>query len=270
MLNGDVLTDVDVTAQLAQHEATGARGTLGLVPVEDPSAYGLVLMRDGGEVTGFLEKPGPDQTEGVLEFLISAGIYVLERSVVDLIEPDRNVSIEREIWPALVGEGLFGFADRSAYWLDIGTPQRYLQGTAAILEGHVQTSVASRLDAARQSVAPGALAEGVQVTGPAIVEGGARLEEGARLIGPAVVGANVRIGARAVVERSVVLDGAEIGAGAHVRDAILAPACVIGPRSVVEGETVLGEGVRVGADNHLGRGIKVFPGTALPDGAISF
>jgi mannose-1-phosphate guanylyltransferase len=270
MLNGDVLTDADITAQVARHEATGARGTLGLVPVEDPSAYGLVLTREGGEVTGFLEKPGPDQLEGVQEYLISAGIYVLERSVLDLIEPGRNVSIEREVWPALVGNGLFGFADRGAYWMDIGTPQRYLQGTGDILEGHVRTSVADRLDAARQAVPAGALAEGAQVTGPAIVGGGARLEDGARLVGPAVVGADVRIGAAAVVERSVVLDGAEIGPGAHVRDSILAPACVVGARTVVEGGAVLGEGVRVGADNHLGRGIKVFPGTALPDGSISF
>ncbi len=270
MLNGDVLTDADITAQIAQHEATGARGTLGLVPVEDPSAYGLVLTQGGGEVTGFLEKPDPDELEGVDEYLISAGIYVLERSVLDLIEPDRNVSIEREIWPALVGDGLYGFADRAAYWMDIGTPQRYLQGTADILEGHVQTSVGGRLDTARQAVPAGALADGAQVTGPAIVEGGARVDAGARLVGPAVIGANVHIGERAVVERSVVLAGAEVGEGAHVRDAILAPACVVGPRTVVEGGTVLGEGVRVGADNHLGHGIKVFPGTALPDGAIRF
>ncbi|MBI5104097.1 MAG: bifunctional phosphoglucose/phosphomannose isomerase [Solirubrobacterales bacterium] len=82
MLNGDVLTDADVTAQIAAHEAAGATGTLGLVPVEDPSAYGLVLCDEGGAVTGFLEKPGPDELVGVRKYLISAGIYVLERSVL--------------------------------------------------------------------------------------------------------------------------------------------------------------------------------------------
>ncbi len=145
MLNGDVLTDVDVSAQIAQHERTGATGTLGLVPVQDPSAYGLVLTDADGAVTGFLEKPGPDQLGGVDEYLISAGIYVLERSVLDMIEPDRKVSIERKIWPALVGDGLYGYADRDAYWLDIGTPQRYLQGTGDILAGHVRTGVLERL-----------------------------------------------------------------------------------------------------------------------------
>src|SRR4051794_33051634 len=107
MLNGDVLTDMDLSAQLAQHERTGAKGTLALVPVEDPTAYGLVRIDDEGRVKGFLEKPSPDQID---TNLISAGAYILERSVVDLIEADRNVSIEREIWPQLVGDGLYGYA----------------------------------------------------------------------------------------------------------------------------------------------------------------
>src|SRR3954468_25087113 len=129
MLNGDVLTDVDVGAQLALHERCGATGTLGLVAVDDPSAYGLVLLDGDGAVTGFLEKPGPEELVGVRRYLISAGIYVLERSVLDLIPPDRNVSIEREVWPRLVGAGLYGAPAEHAYWMDIGTPERYLQGT---------------------------------------------------------------------------------------------------------------------------------------------
>ena len=133
MLNGDVLTDIDLTAQLAQHEQTGATGTLALVPVEDPSAYGLVRLRDDHSVEEFVEKPSADQID---TNLISAGAYVLERSMLDLIPPDRNVSIEREIWPQLVGNGLYGYA-AEAYWLDIGTPERYLQGTFDILEGNV-------------------------------------------------------------------------------------------------------------------------------------
>src|SRR3954453_23793601 len=132
MLNGDVLTDIDLTAQIAQHESTGAVGTLALVPVEDPSAYGLVRTNDDGSVSEFVEKPTADSID---TNLISAGAYVLERSVLDLIPPDSKVSIEREVWPRLVGEGLFAFA-REAYWMDIGTPERYLQGTFDILEGN--------------------------------------------------------------------------------------------------------------------------------------
>ncbi|HEX6390536.1 MAG TPA: NDP-sugar synthase [Solirubrobacteraceae bacterium] len=259
MLNGDVLTDVDVSAQIAQHERTGASGTLGLVEVDDPSAYGLVLRNSDHSVSGFLEKPGPEQLEGVDRYFISAGIYVLERSVLDLIEPDRNVSIEREIWPALVGNGLYGYGAEGAYWLDIGTPDRYLQGTADILSGAVQTAVSAS-----------DLASGPHVRGPVIVGDGAQFGAGAQVIGPAVIGAGVELGAGALVERSVVLDGGRIGEAAHVRDAILAPNVTLGAHTRVEGQAVLGEGVTLGGENVLARGVKLFPGTHLGDGAIKF
>src|SRR4051794_26431530 len=120
MLNGDVLTDLDLTAQIAQHESTGATATLALVPVDDPSAYGLVRVEDDGAVREFVEKPSADQID---TNLISAGAYVLERSILDLVAPDKNVSIEREIWPQLIGHGLFGFPAEAA-WLGICTPER--------------------------------------------------------------------------------------------------------------------------------------------------
>jgi mannose-1-phosphate guanylyltransferase len=104
MLNGDVLTDIDLSAEIAQHEQTGAVATLALVPVEDPSAYGVVDLNPDNSVRDFIEKPSPEEAPSNL---ISAGAYVLEREVLDLIEPERNVSIEREVWPALIGKGLY-------------------------------------------------------------------------------------------------------------------------------------------------------------------
>jgi mannose-1-phosphate guanylyltransferase len=269
MLNGDVLTDVDVGAQVRQHEATGAVGTLGMVAVEDPSAYGLVLLDEDNAVTGFLEKPGSDQLRDVDQYLISAGIYVLERRVLDLIPPARAVSIEREVWPRLVGEGLYGHPAQDAYWLDIGTPERYLDGTRDILAGHVETAVSERLDAERQDLA-GDVDPGARVTGPVIVEAGARVAAGARVIGPAVIGAGSELAPQAVVESAVVLHGCRIGPGAHVRRAILAGGVQIGANTIVEDGVVLGEGVEVGADCILSHGMKVFPHTTLPDGAIRF
>src|SRR3954466_9332398 len=103
MLNGDVLTDIDLTAQIAQHERTGAVGTLALVPVDDPSAYGLVRLEDDGAVTEFVEKPSADQVD---TNLISAGAYVLEKSLLDMVPPDKNVLIGRGVGPQLVGDGL--------------------------------------------------------------------------------------------------------------------------------------------------------------------
>src|SRR6202043_3802304 len=132
MLNGDVLTDIDLTEQIAQHERTGARATLALVPVADPTAYGLVVLEEDRSVRDFIEKPSPDAID---TNLISAGAYVLEREVLELVPPERSVSIEREVWPLLIGNGLFGYPSES-YWMDIGSPARYLQGPLDIIEGH--------------------------------------------------------------------------------------------------------------------------------------
>jgi len=242
MLNGDVLSDMDLTAQIAQHEATGAVGTLALVPVDNPSAYGLVRLNDDRSVQGFLEKPEPEEID---TNLISAGAYVLERSVLDLIAPDANVSIEREVWPQLVGHGLFAYP-HEAYWLDIGTPATYLQASLDLVAGRVPAAGLQAIGAGGE-VAPDATVGDDVVLGPA-----------------------VRIGAGARLERCVVLEGSTVGAGCRLTDCIVSPGVTLGDRTVVDGGAVLGEGVVVGADNVLTNGVRVFPGTTLPDGAIRF
>src|SRR4051794_27441945 len=265
MLNGDVLTDLDLTAQLAQHAATGATATLALVPVADPSAYGLVRLDGERRVREFVEKPRPDEID---TNLISAGAYVLERSVLELIEPDRPVSIEREVWPRLVGNGLFGFI-ADAYWLDIGTPERYLQGTFDIIEGNVATAVAERLGSGFLSVSEDAVIDG-RVVPPAVVERGVRIAAGAHVGSLVVLGDGVTVGRGSTVERSVVLQGAEIGAECVLRDCIVGPGVRIGDRTQVTNGAVLGEGVTIGAENVVTRGARVFPGVELPDGALRF
>jgi mannose-1-phosphate guanylyltransferase len=266
MLNGDVLTDIDLTAQLRQHEATGAKGTLALVPVEDPSAYGLVRTAEDGAVSEFVEKPSPDQID---TNLVSAGAYVLERSVVDMIEPDRNVSIEREIWPALVGDGLYGYADHDAYWLDIGTPDRYLQATFDIVEKHVKTEVAQRLGEGYLAIADDVEANG-RIVPPAVIERGCRLGDGAHIGSLVVLGPGVSVGRGATIERSVVMQGAEIGENCVLRDCVVAAGARIGAGTHVTGGAVLGEGVTVGADNMLTRGVRLFPNVEIPDGGVKF
>jgi mannose-1-phosphate guanylyltransferase len=265
MLNGDVLTDLDLTEQIAQHERTGASGTLALVPVPDPTNYGLVRLNENNSVREFVEKPSADQIDSNL---ISAGAYVLERDMVDLIQPDRAVSIEREIWPRLVGKGLYGFP-ADAYWLDIGTPERYLQGTFDIIEGNVQTDVLQRLGAGYISVADDAVTTG-RVIPPAVVERGCRVGAGAHVGSLVVLGAGVSVGDHARIERSVVLQGADIGTGCVLTDCIVGAGAHIGDRTVISGGAVLGEGVTVGADNILTAGMRVFPNTEIPDGAIKF
>ena len=236
MLNGDVLTDIDLSAQLEQHERTGARATLALVPVEDPSAYGLVRLAEDRAVTEFLEKPEASELD---TNLINAGAYVLGRDVLDVMpSAGTNVSIERDVFPQLVGRGLFGYPT-SGYWLDIGTPERYLQGTFDILSGAVETAVA----AGNHGVL---VLDGCEVAPSAT-------------IGPqAVIGPGVTVGEGAVIERSVVLEGARVGASSRLMDAIVAPRARIAEDCRVE-LAVLGEGVVVEAGSKLEPGARIFP-----------
>jgi mannose-1-phosphate guanylyltransferase len=265
MLNGDVLTDLDVTAQLALHEQRGARATLALTPVEDPSAYGLVRTREDGEVTGFVEKPAPDQID---TYNISAGIYVLERSVLELLRPDEPASIERDVFPRLVGGGLYAYVGEG-YWLDIGTPERYLEGTFDILEGTVATPVRDRMGDGFVCVEPGAKAAG-RVIPSALIERDCTIADTARIGGRAVLESGVRVGAHTTIERAVVLRGATIGANCTLRGCIVGAGAVVGDDTHIEGLAVLGEGVTIGERNVVTNGARVFPGVTIPDGGLLF
>ena len=265
MLNGDVLTDLDLTAQISQHERTGALATLALTPVEDPSHYGLVRIADGGEVTEFVEKPAPDQID---TRNISAGVYVLERAVLDMLEADRPASIERDVFPRLVGEGLFGCV-ADGYWKDIGTPERYLEGTFDILEGTVDTEVRERLGEAYLCVEDGVQNRG-RIIPSALVETGCRIAKGVRVGSRVVLEQGVTVGRNTTIERAVVLQGTEIGANCTLRGCIVAGGVRIGDGCVIEGLSVLGEGVTLGDFNTISNGARVFPGVTLPDAAIQF
>jgi mannose-1-phosphate guanylyltransferase len=266
MLNGDVLTDIDLTAQIAQHEATGASATLGLVPVEDPSNYGLVRLGEDNRVLEFLEKPPADAHVDVNT--ISAGAYVLERSVLELLEPDTPASIEREVFPRLVGQGLYGTV-HDGYWLDIGTPDRYLQGTFDILEGVVATEVQQRLGDSYLSIAADVVNDG-RIVPAAIVEPGCSIGAGAHIGGRVVLDRGVTIGAHTLVEHAVVLPGAAIGDHCVIRGAVVGPGVRVGDHTHIEGLAVLGEGVTIGAENVITNGARVFPGVEIPDGGIKF
>jgi mannose-1-phosphate guanylyltransferase len=184
--NGDVLTDLDLTALVSQHRRRGARATIALHRVDDPSAYGLVRTDGDGRVTAFVEKPSPGEVD---VDTINAGTYVLEPAVLELIEPGRAVSVEREVFPRLIGEGLYASVGEGR-WRDIGTPESYL---AANLEQ---------------------MPEGGLIDPLALVEPTADVTE-------SVVGAHARIGGDARIDRSVVLPGADVPAGARFQLAVV-------------------------------------------------
>ena len=205
VFNGDVVSSLDLTAMLTQHRATGARGTLALWEVADPSRYGVVELR-GTEILQFQEKPAPG-TE--LSQLINAGTYLLEPELLDLIPTGRKVSVEREIFPVVAGDGLHGFPF-GGYWVDAGTPESYLE--------------ANRLLLARQATVSH---RGAEIRGRALIADDAALD--GCVIGPdAVIGPGVQLTA-CEVRHSVVLGGVT------ARDAVIAEA-IVGPDITLAGD----------------------------------
>lgn len=265
MLNGDVLTDIDLSSQLADHERTGARATLALYPVEDPSAYGLVRLEADGAVREFLEKPSPDQID---TNNVNAGAYVLDKSVLDLLVYGEKASIERDVFPKLVGNGLYG-AVLDGYWMDIGTPQRYLDATFDILEGNVATEVGARMGSTYVCVEDEVFNEG-RIVPPALVESGCRIGRGARIGGRAVLEHGVVVGEGTIIEQAVVMAGAEIGAHCHLNGCIVGPGVKIGDHCTIDDLAVVGAGVSLGDGNTVSRGARLFPGVSLPERALLF
>jgi mannose-1-phosphate guanylyltransferase len=236
VLNGDCLTDLDLTAEIAQHESTGARATLALVAVEDTSSYGVVPTGPGGEVEAFLEKrPGPAPTNR-----INAGAYVLERSVVEVVPAGRAVSIEREVFPDLVGDGLYGF-DSDGYWIDIGTPERYLEATYDLLAGRVESELPPRDETASLVYEP-------------CITSGAR-------IGPlSVLGRHCSVGDGSTIERAVLHDSVRVGHDCEVVESVLAEGAAVGDRARVGPDVIVGAGAQVAAGAVVRPGERIAPG----------
>lgn len=220
VVNGDVLTDVDVARLVEFHRSRAAEATLHLTPVDDPSSYGVVALADDGRVERFVEKPAPGTAPSNL---INAGTYVLEASVLGRIAPGRKVSIERETFPTMVAEGrVFGMATDD-YWVDTGRPDPYRQANLDLLDGRrrLLTAVA--------------------------VEDGAVLGDGVS-IEHSLVSKGASVGAGAMVVDSVILPGATVGAGARVESSIVmgrvgSSASVV--HSVIGAEGVVADGERI-------------------------
>jgi mannose-1-phosphate guanylyltransferase len=269
VLNGDLLSDLDLSALIRGHEERGGVATLALSPVEDPKAYGLVRRAGGptapgarpaseeGEVLEFLEKPDPGQID---TDEVSAGAYVLERSLVTSIPAGRMVSIEREVFPRLVGQGLYGHR-LEGYWMDIGTPERYLQASWDILEGRVQSAAGMRLDGDGLLVEDGAQVDpGASVNPPALLEAEVAVAAGAAIGARAVICHGSEIGERATVSSSVVLGDCRIGPSASLNEAILAPGVEVGEGARVDAGAVVGEGARIEAGVAIAGRARVAPG----------
>lgn len=254
VLNGDILTDFDISAEIAQHEATGARATLALVPAEDPTAYGLVLTDDDRRVLEFREKPAPEDVPPNPR--INAGAYVLERDVMDLIEPGKAVSFEREVFPKLIGDGIYAY-DADGYWLDLGTPERYVEATRDLLDNKVSSWLSDSLAAEGKAVALTASTELGIIREPVAIDERVTVEAGATVGAYSVVGPDVKIAAHAAIAGSVLMRGCEVGEGADVAQALIGPNVTIGAGARIESDVVIGEGAKIERGAMIGAGSRI-------------
>ncbi|MFJ6675368.1 sugar phosphate nucleotidyltransferase [Actinosynnema sp. NPDC091369] len=246
VFNGDILSGVDLRAVVDTHRKAEADVTLHLVRVDDPRRFGCVPTDDDGRVTAFLEK-----TENPPTNQINAGCYVFRREVIEAIPAGRPVSVERETFPGLLAAGarVQGYVDAS-YWLDLGTPAAFVQGSADLVRG----------------VAPTAA---LALRGDAVILDGAEVDASAVVTGGATIGTNCTVAAGAVVDGSVLFDGAVVGEGARVERSVLGANSLVQAGAVVS-DAVIGDNAVVGARCELINGARVWPGVVLPEGGVRF
>ncbi len=248
VLNGDILTDADLTAMRRFHEARRARVTIFLTRVPDPRQYGLVETDADGRIRAFREKPAAG--EALAGDTVNAGVYLLDAALLGRIPRDRPVSIEREFFPALIAEGIpcFGWS-APAYWRDIGTPAAYLAAQMDLLEGRARSLLPPPGEPRDGSwIGPGGVAAAdARVVAPAVVGARVTLARGAQIGPSTVVGDGSTIGPDARVEGSVLWERVEVGQGAHLRD------CVIGAEA------------KIGAHARLGAGVVLEAGAVIPE-----
>jgi NDP-sugar pyrophosphorylase family protein len=246
ILNGDVLTDADVSAMRRFHEARGSRTTLYLQRVADPRPYGLVELAGDGRIRAFREKP--TTPEEITTDTINAGIYMIDTALLPRMARGRPVSVEREFFPALVADGIpaFGWIG-DAYWRDIGSPAAYRAAQMDLLDGRVRTPLTpAGEDHGGVWLGRGArVARTARLVAPTVIGAGATVEAGARVGPGAVIGGGTTIGAGARVEAAVVWDGVRIGAGAVLRE------CVVGARARIGAGAAVGAGTVLASDEEI-------------------
>ena len=259
VLNGDTFTDLDITAMIGFHRERKAKATIAIARVDDPTSYGLIETDTEGSVTRFLEKPSRSE---VTTNTVNVGTYVLEPDVLTQIPPQTEVSIEREVFPQLLAQGKPICAySASAYWIDIGTPEKYLQLHHDLLSGRSsQYAFASGeevLIGEQSHVHPTA-----QIKGPAMIGDNCSIGRNAKLTGPLVIGQGCTILEGGVINESVIWRNVRLGPRVNLKNSIVADNCRINSDSIVEG-SVLGDNVTVVNNYKLEPGSKIWPGTTV-------
>lgn len=225
VLMGDLLTDADLTAIVAEHKRKGALATIGLKAVDDVSQFGVALTNADGFITGFQEKPEP---KDALSNLASTGIYVFEPEVFEQIPPQGVYGFGRQLFPTLVKQGkpVFGFEIKS-YWSDVGTIHQYRLSNFDALEGRINVEF-SGIRTPQGYLAEGAVIEsGCNIDGLLLLGKNSRLESGVEVTGRVIVGDDCVVGKNARIADSVIWPGSNIEPGTILKDSVIGRDCVV-------------------------------------------
>ncbi|MGI8555404.1 MAG: sugar phosphate nucleotidyltransferase [Pyrinomonadaceae bacterium] len=235
VLNGDILTDVDLPAVIAQHKKHHSTATIVLTKVENPAAYGLVETGADGRVLRFLEKPVPDEINRLKINTINAGIYILEPKILEYIAENKNYSFEYNLFPDLLQkkENFRAFAANDDYWLDIGTHQRYLQAHQDLIAGRIKNFQVDQNNNFKISKA-------AAIDSASLIADGCVIKAGAKIFN-SVLGKNVIVEKEATVQNSVIWAGTKIGSSAEISNSIICNDCRIGKNVSVGDGSVLGD-----------------------------
>jgi mannose-1-phosphate guanylyltransferase len=261
VVNGDIFTDIDLTAMVNLHRQNKAIASIALASVDDPTPYGVVETDAENKVKRFLEKPSWDE---VTTNMINAGIYIMDTSILSYIPSNIFFTFERDVFSSLLEEGqaLYGYPSE-AYWTDIGTPEKYLNLHHDLLNRYdVDKSIKFE---GESSVHPSARIEGSVVIGK-----GCFIGKDSVIRGPAALGSVCRIEEAAVIEGAVLWQSCKVGKGAKLRNCVIASNCHIGENCEILDNCVLGDNVIIGKGNMLSQGIRIWPDKSIEPDAISF
>ena len=259
VFNGDVFTDMNLTAMLEMHRKKSAKATIALTPVEDPTMYGVVEADTNNRVKRFVEKP---KREAVTTNMINAGTYILEPDLLDYIPANQSYTFERGLFPLLLERGdPFYCFDSHGYWIDIGTPEKYMQVNKDLLSGKLTRIFPGTLYKKGVWVEEGCdIHPKAQIDGPAVIGHHCVIEAQAHIKGPSVIGPDCSIGSGSIVEKSIVWHNVVIGKGAKLQQCIIADAVLIGEGCDITAGCIIGNKVFIEQNTRMLPDTKIMPG----------
>jgi mannose-1-phosphate guanylyltransferase len=264
LLNGDILTDMSIRELVNFHKSNGAKITATLNEVDDPRHWGIVELDSQDRALSWQEKPAPEEARSNWG---NVGVWIFEPEIIDTIPAGRPVSLEKEIFPKLIAEGVpfYGYKYRG-YWKDIGTPDKYHQANRdalnKTLSNVLHENKNTKVDDSVFVGSSASLDNSVKFFGPVVIGENCQIEKNVVIKGPVVIGNHCKISEGCEISDSVIWDNVILGKG------VVAQRAIIGHRTIIEESCYLGEGAVISPDCHIGvslsKGTRIGPGSSLP------